>query len=289
MNNQNTDADQKQEPWGHGDHWKAIFLKWDEKHSTGFLSHVYQHMAPHRRLKSAQPMQNYSNLMGLCYKAGDCEVMLIIGLLPEQKLMHMLSAYPAIAGENTWKLKLTQLTHEYGPFEACADFELPWEAPLKCFCPLFVEEKERWEAAAGSIEVNISALAIELKRFDAEPIKVDAGPLLELERKRLRDEGSTAEADALDHLMVSTDGMRTLFCGNTDHASLVGKIVGLKKLEMTGMMLPGYQLEIEALPDYGQGWRNITTLAYLPALGAYSPKLDDLVQGVLWLQARLPQ
>lgn len=289
MNNENENIDEEpqQEEWGHGEHWKAIFLRWDEKYSAAFLSQLYQNAQSAKASVMPWPQQEYASMFRMGYYTSGCEFVLLVGMLPEQKVMHMLSSYPMFAGENVWQLKPTQLTSEYGLYEGCVSFELPWEAPLKCFCPLFGEESTQWKSATSEVAVKISALAMELKHYPAEPIRVDRGPLLEMERQSLRDEGKHAEADALDHIMVGTDALRMLAGGATDHASLVGKIVGLKKLEATDLMPSGYQLEVEALPDYGQDWRNITVFAYLPSLGAYVPKEGDLVQGILWLQARL--
>jgi hypothetical protein len=279
------------EPLGHGDHWQAIFPRWNShpEKTQQFITRLCKEATPRAKFLTPwpRPELDFNVIIRLAYESPHFETAVLLGISPSNKTLNFLSTYPVLAGRNIWQLKPAQISDAYGPFEGFISFELPSGACINCFSTHFGEEKERWENAKKPVPVQMTALALELKRFDAKPIRVDAGPLLEETRKELRDEGKHEEADALDHVMLSTDEMRTLYCEDTDHASMVGRITGLKKLERVDIFPPGYQLEVEVLPDYDQGWRNITVFAYLPSLGAYTPKKGDLVQGVVWLQGKL--
>jgi len=219
----------------------------------------------------------------------DVALTCLLGMVESQKILRFLSCYPRLLTTTAWTLNVAGLRDSYGSAEGLVQMEVPDEHSLNAFAPLFAGEMSRW-AKGENRSVRLAALALRLEYFKAEPIKITEGPMLEMERDRLRNEGDEAGAAAVDHVTVLTDGLRTLYAsGDTDHAELVGKVIEIQPLPATEHIPAGMILTVEVLHEEHDAGTILPVYAFRPALGNYTPTLGDLVQGVVWLQVTLTE
>lgn len=214
------------------------------------------------------------------------DLAVLLGVLPAEKRSVFLSAYAILMETRTWMLRVENISSDYGPFEGVVDMKAVSGALLRAFDPRFGENRDRWLCGQKS-SVALAGLALRLEPFATEAIKVETGPLLDWERESLRAEGKTQEAAALDHVMVFTCGLRTLYCGKNDHAAFVGCVQRIREIPAHDPLPAGWLLDIETVPDDGQPAeeRVLPVYVFAPALGDYHPQTGDLVQGTVWLQA----
>lgn len=272
---------------GHGDHWKALLPGWGDRLAE-FIPWLTEAPDSVSKFSAPWPAPGYAGILRLTRDTGPhVELTALIGLLPNNKSLRFLSCYPTLRETRVWPLLVGRLSDSYGPFEGVVEFTLANGASLRAFDPRFGENRNHWRAGATQ-PVALAALALRVSPYDAAPIRITEGPLIEEERQRLHAEGRPDEAAALDHLTIYTDQLRTLYSGeNHDHSAFVGRVDQVREIPARDPLPAGWLLDVELMPDEGQPppERTMPVYAYPSALGAYRPQADDLIEGTLWVQA----
>ena len=271
---------------GHGDHWSALYLDWDagiEERVEG----MFKEGLPKARFTAPWPDAEIVQMLRFEISGQSLALTCLVGVVSDEKMLRFLSCFPRLLVTEPWTLEVTELSEAYGFAEGMVVMEVEDGGELRAFAPLFGEERARWPSS-GKLSVQLAGLALNLAIYPAEPFRITEGPLLALERERLRTENDP-EAETLDHVMVHADSLRTLYCGDeNDHAGLVGRIERVTALESSGKIPGGWLLHIEVQPDERPSGRILPVYAFPPALGDYRPQVGDLVQGTVWVQVSLP-
>jgi hypothetical protein len=207
----------------------------------------------------------------------------ILGRNSPEEIWKLLSAFPTMKCHEKWVVRLDGVNDSYGAVEGCVQATASAGHPLEWFDPCFGLSVKAWRLK-GFARVKLSALALKLAPYEAEPIIITEGPRIEELRRELRTEGKIAESKRkVLKLTVETRTLRTLYSNFHDHHAFVGKVLGKRSIKP----LPefsGYILDVEVMPDrLSTGWK-LPVYVFAPALGNYQPKRDDLIQGTVWLQ-----
>jgi hypothetical protein len=264
---------------GHGDHWAAVGIKDIASFIESGLpqSSVVGEFAPPWPKSPCKELVITERLYGLL------NVNFVLGRNSPKGSWRVLSAYPNMKCYEEWVIRVDGVNNAYGAVEGCVEATASAEHSFNWFAPYFGIEARGWRLAEF-LRVHLSALALKLAPYAAEPIIVTEGPLIEERRKELRAEGKIAQSKRKDlKLTVSTDQLRTLYSSFHDHHAFVGKVVG-KRIIKPIPEFQGYILDVEVMPDpLVTGWK-IPMYVFPNVLGDYEPKRGDLIQGTAWLQ-----
>lgn len=275
------------EPLGHGDHWQAMGLEGEPL--VEYLHQLAKEAAEPKFFSTPWPDaqrtgDDFSKVAIMSRPRGYLSFLVLFGINEREKSLSLLSAFPAFARTMEWIVRVESVSSVYGPYEGLVCANAAAGHGLKFFAPYFGLETDHWRKA-GLARVALSGLALTLEKFDAEPVRITEGPLVEDAKLELRAEGRDDEADDPDfHITVEMDRMRTLYSLNHDHHQIIGRVVAVATARPSPRF-QGWRLEIECMPDEAASGCRLPVFVFPPALGAASPpRKGDHVTGTVWLQ-----
>ncbi len=203
----------------------------------------------------------------------------------QMKKLRLISAFPILTKTEEWIVRVDRAHDCYGAFESVIEGRTASGHSLQWFAPQFGFEGKVWHPG-GLVRVAFAALALKLEPYDAKPIVIDRGPLVDEERKRLRAEGKIDEARRKGITVeVITSELRTFYSQVHDHHEFVGRIERVRPIRPRPEFR-GWLLDVEVLPDRPATGSRMPLYVFPAALGDYRPRRGDLVHGTAWLQGR---
>lgn len=268
---------------GHGSHWSALGFA-EAETLLPFLEQAVSHADSVEKFAPPWPGSPFTELLHREWRRGGLSFVTIEAVCEKEKVLRMLSAFPLLSRTEDWVVQVDGVEDSYGPVEGVVLGTAASGHPLQWFAPRFGLEAKHWRRG-GVVRVAVAALAVSLARFPAEPFRVSEGPMVEMERERLRQEGCHDEAEAEDlAVTVEMSSLRTLYSSFHDHHQFVGEIVSVHPI-CPLPELRGWLLELVCLPDDLETGRVIPLYVFPPALEeGYEPQCGEVVQGVAWLQ-----
>lgn len=282
--NRNRSARDKQEPLGHGDHWRALGFEGEH------LMQLLQLIAQEAEIKGEGPVPwPGETVQRLCHAElswKELRLAILLGQIPQDEVLKALSAFPVLSRTSTWTLEVDEVCDSYGAFEGVVKATADTGHPLQWFDPYFARDADKWRQL-GRVRVGLAGLALSMEPFDPKPIVVREGPRVEELRSELRAEGRLQEAaDPELSVTYHTDQMRTLYSSFHDHHEFIGRVLRVAKTGL-GSWIQGWRIEIECRHDDFNTGRSLPVYVFPPALGSFEvPKRGDLVSGLLWLQGQ---
>ena len=268
---------------GHGSHWGALGLG-DVGNALPFLHEAVRNAPKVDSFSPPWPRSPFPSLTQLEWPQAPLSFSTIVGRDDAAKTNVVLSAFPTLTKTAEWIVRVDGILDSYGAVEGVVEGNAASGHPLQWFAPRFGFEVEHWRKP-GLARVAFAALALRIERFDAKPIVVREGPLIQMRRNELRAEGNAEEADSDDFSVeVQTDGMRTFFSSFHDHHEFIGEVRAVRTIRPRPEFA-GWLLDVEFLPDDPESGHRMPLYVFPSALEpGYVPKRGDLVQGLAWLQ-----
>lgn len=269
---------------GHGDHWEAVGLA-----SENFIDYT-QFLLGFTKNKHAfatpWPSQSYERVIQCEADQTDMIVQILFGVNDAKNSLEVVSAYPTFKDRSPWILQIQNCSDEYGSYEGLVSAKAPQGHPLTFFAIDFGSRRQEW-SQKGVATVAITALALSIEIYAAEPIIIREGPRIAELQAKLRAEGKHAEADDPDlHLTIYTDRLRTMIKAEADHHHLFGRVLSSKVIK-AGSLPGGWRLMVECLPYDKKKIYVLPLYVFQNALGDSPPlRKGDLIEATVWLQGR---
>jgi hypothetical protein len=270
----------KAEPLGHGSHWDALSPR-GAKELFSMLPNIVQDFTSVHAFHPPWPEESGHELLHYEYARDSLAFAVIERVNEPEKCLELVSGFPILTEQADWIVRVDRTLDSYGAVEGVIEGETASGHPLQWFAPRFGLEAAEWRKP-GLTRVGFAALALKVSRFDAKPIIVTKGPMLEMRREELRKQGKTRQAESPDlSVKVLTNRLRTFYSSFHDHHEFVGRVRGVKAIQPQPEF-PGLRID---LPDeIGTGWR-LPLYVFPPAFEqGFAPKRGDLIHGAAWLQ-----
>lgn len=280
--------DNKTEPdstLGHGDHWRAIGLDDTEAIALAIVE-TARNGRVSAAFPAAWPIEDSDRIFQLEVNRGALTFAAVIAEEKSNQRNNLVTAYPVGCQRIPWTLQINGCSDAYGPHEGIICGETEDGRELQWFAPNFGAEATRWRSG-GLAKVGLNAIALSVQPFVPQVYSIKEGPLVEIERRRLQEEGRHKEANDPDlSVSVSTETLRTLYCEQNDHHTLIGEILKAEPV----ILEPdthGWLLEVQCLPDddITEAKPRLPVYVFELALMKGTPlKEGDLIQAAVWLQ-----
>ncbi len=274
----------KKSELGHGDHWQALGL---ETHDViDYVQFLLDFTTNDHEFPAPWPNHKHKTLIQCEATQSDLIVQILLGKDDTDETLNLLSAYPSFKDRSNWLVNLTNCSDEYGSYEGLVAAQVPMGHPLKFFAIDFGSQRQEW-SKLGVAKVAMTALALSIEPYAAEPMIIREGPRIEELQAELRAEGKHAEADDPDlHLTITMDQLRTIFPSHADHHHVFGRVISSKVIK-AGSLPSGWRLMVECLPDDKEKNYVLPVYVFKNALGKFPPfKKGDLIEATVWLQGR---
>lgn len=270
-------------PLGHGDHWRALGLT-PETGLFSLLELAIREGRLHTQYPPRRPDSDFVEVLQFEWSQPPLSFVSLSVRREGQSELCPESAFPSLAETTEWIIRVNRTHDPYGPLEGVVEGTTASGHTLQWFAPAFGAEVQHWQRG-GLARVRLAALALQMARFTPEPLRISEGPIVEMHRSHLRQEGKFTEADAPDlSVEVILDDMRTLYSDHHDHHAFVGRVMKSIPIRPHGT-LSGWMLELECLPLELTTGHTLPLYAFPPALPeGYTPATGDLVTGSAWLQ-----
>ncbi|MCH7228078.1 hypothetical protein [Haloferula sp. A504] len=281
---EDSSADPVEGTLGHGHHWRALGVT-DERQLDGLID-KFLLLASGIGDPAPAPWSGgeYARVEACEFPQASIRFRFLCGVASYDEPYDLVSAYPVLVRSSEWIVRIEQTTDSYGPYEGTVVAETASGHDLEFFATDFAERADSWKRT-GLARVALVGLGLSMETYFSDPWIIREGPMVELRKQELRDEGRHAEADDPDfHLTVTSDRLRTLFSDHHDHHMLIGKV-----RRVTGIRprpeFQGWRLEVECLPDELPSGHCLVVYLFRAAWteGA-PPRKGQMIQGTIWLQ-----
>ncbi len=220
-----------------------------------------------------------------CEEAAPVESMIVLGRTLDAKQMEICTAFPKLRTGTLVEFEVLAVREWMNGLEATAEVELNDEQKISFFIPDYYRDRKLIKAD-HNYSVELAGFCYEMNKFEPVTFNIDAGPLLEEHRERLRKEGKSDAIDSVPvHMTEDTNNLcRHIFSDVVDDIEFIGKIESVDTFKFLGNDC------FEVIIKFNEErYKGIKLPIYIGAhkLEDYTPKAGDTVQGGLWLQGIL--
>ncbi len=213
------------------------------------------------------------------------ESMIVLGRMLDAKQMEICTAFPKLRTGTLVEFEVLAVREWMNGLEATAEVELNDEQKISFFIPDYYRDRKLIKAD-HNYSVELAGFCYEMNKFEPVTFNIDAGPLLEEHKARLRKEGKSDVIDSVPvHMTEDTNNLcRQIFSDVVDDIEFIGKIESVNTFKFWGNDC------FEVIIKFNEErYKGIKLPIYIGAhkLEDYTPKVGDTVQGVLWLQGIL--
>jgi tetratricopeptide (TPR) repeat protein len=213
------------------------------------------------------------------------ESMTILGLMHGKDKLELCTAFPKLKTGTLVEFEVIVVQEWMNGLEATAEVELNDEQRISFFIPDYYMDRKLIKANHNFM-VELAGFCYEMNKFEPVTFNIDAGPLLEEHKERLRKEGKSDAIESVPvHMNEDTNNFcRQIFSDVDDDIEFIGKIKSVRPFKFLGNDC--FEIVIKFNEERYKG---IKLPIYIGAhkLDDYIPKVGDTVQGVLWLQGIL--
>lgn len=222
-----------------------------------------------------------SSCFALEYGDSPLNCLAIITREPGEKSLTLSSAYPFLREGAPVTLGILEINKDEDGLEACLKCTTKDRTEISFFEPLYPCCRNTY--GTGEVyEFSLAALAYLIEPVLDTDIKIQSGPLLELERQRRLEEDPRADVSGITCVTVSMAEMRTIFPQENRMDAEFQTVIE----DVSSFRFEGTQFHRMRVVLIRRDEQDIEAYLYASehVLKDYHPKVGDSIRGVLWLQ-----